>query len=107
MCIRDRPLHGEIVGVGILLQLRLEETKNNNKLANQSIKQLLELMRKLDLPTTIADLGINVFENNNIQKIAEFTCRDKSEIHFLPFEINQQDIIETITKFEKQKIKIA
>ena len=41
------------------------------------------------------------------KKIAEFTCRDKSEIHFLPFEINQQDIIETITKFEKQKIKIA
>ncbi|MDC3072802.1 iron-containing alcohol dehydrogenase, partial [Prochlorococcus sp. AH-716-O10] len=94
-------------GVGILLQLRLEEAKNNNKLANQSIKQLLELMRKLDLPTTIADLGINVFENNNIQKIAEFTCRDKSEIHFLPFEINQQDIIDIITKFEKQKIKIA
>ena len=102
-----KPLHGEIVGVGILLQLKLEETKNNNKLANQSIKQLLILMRKLNLPTTIAELGINVFENNNLQKIAEFTCRDKSEIHFLPFEINQQDIIETITKFEKQKIKIA
>ena len=102
-----KPLHGEIVGVGILLQLRLEETKNNNKLANQSIKQLMVLMKKLNLPTTIADLGINVFENNNLQKIAEFTCRDKSEIHFLPFEINQQDIIETITNFEKQKIKIA
>ena len=87
------------------MQLRLEETKNNNKLANQSIKQLLELMRKLDLPTTIADLGINVFENNNLQKIAEFTCRAKSEIHFLPFKINQQDIKNTITNFEKQKIK--
>ena len=103
----NKPLHGEIVGVGILLQLRLEETKNNNKLANQTIKQLLILMKKLNLPTTIADLGIDVFENNNLQKIAEFTCRDKSEIHFLPFEINQQDIIETITNFEKQKIKIA
>ena len=89
------------------MQLRLEETKNNNKLANQSIKQLLVLMKKLNLPTTIAELGINVFENNNLQKIAEFTCRDKSEIHFLPFEINQQDIIETITNFEKQKIKIV
>ena len=102
----QKPLHGEIVGVGILLQLRLEETKNNNKLANQSIKQLLVLMKKLNLPTTIAELGINVFENNNLQKIAEFTCRDKSEIHFLPFEINQQDIIETIKRAEKQKIKI-
>tara|TARA_Y100001968_G_C19429094_1_gene756013 strand:- start:12 stop:1106 length:1095 start_codon:yes stop_codon:yes gene_type:complete len=94
-------LHGEIVGVGILLQLRLEEMKNNNKLANQLIKQLLELMNELNLPTTIADLGINVFENNNLEKIAEFTCRDKSEIHFLPFETSQKDIEEVITSFEK------
>ncbi len=101
-----KPLHGEIVGVGILLQLRLEETKNNNKLANQSIKQLMVLMKKLNLPTTIAELGINVFENNNLQKIAEFTCRDKSEIHFLPFEINQHDIEETIINFEKQTMQI-
>ena len=101
-----KPLHGEIVGVGILLQLRLEETKNNNKLANQSVKQLMGLMKKLNLPTTIAELGINVFENNNLQKIAEFTCRDKSEIHFLPFETSQQEIIETISYFEKQEIKV-
>ena len=102
-----KPLHGEIVGVGILLQLRLEETKNNNKLANQSIKQLMVLMKKLNLPTTIAELGINVFENNNLQKIADFTCRDKSEIHFLPFQTTQKDIIETISNFERQKIKIS
>ena len=76
-------LHGEIVGVGLLLQLRLEETKNNNKLAEQSIKQLLVLMKELNLPTTIAQLGINVFENDNLKKIADFTCRDKSEIFCL------------------------
>ena len=98
-------LHGEIVGVGLLLQLRLEEMKNNNKLADQSIKQLLLLMKKLNLPTTIAQLGINVFENNNLEKIAEFTCRDKSEIHFLPFEIHKRDIIKVIANFEQQKIK--
>ena len=99
-------LHGEIVGVGLLLQLRLEEMKNNNKLADQSIKQLLVLMKELDLPTTISELGINVFENKNIEKIADFTCRDTSEIHFLPFKTSKQDIIEVITNFEKQKIKI-
>ena len=98
-------LHGEIVGVGLLLQLRLEEMKNNNKLADQSIKQLLVLMKELNLPTTIGQLGINVFENNNLEKIADFTCRDKSEIHFLPFEINKRDIIEVISNFEQQKIK--
>jgi glycerol dehydrogenase len=99
-------LHGEIVGVGLLLQLRLEAMKNNNKLADQSIKQLLVLMKSLNLPTTISQLGINVFENNNLYKIADFTCRDKSEIHFLPFEIQKQDIVEVIKIFEQQKIKI-
>ena len=99
-------LHGEIVGVGLLLQLRLEEMKNNNKLADQSIKQLLGLMKVLNLPTTIGQLGINVFENQNLDKIANFTCRDKSEIHFLPFEISKQDIVEVIANFEQQKIKI-
>jgi glycerol dehydrogenase len=99
-------LHGEIVGVGLLLQLRLEEMKNNNKLADQSIKQLLVLMKELDLPTTISELGINVFENQNLDKIADFSCRDKSEIHFLPFEVKKNDIIEVIANFEKQKIKI-
>ena len=99
-------LHGEIVGVGLILQLRLEEIKNNNKLADQSIKQLMVLMKELNLPTTIAQLGINVFENNNLEKIADFACRDKSEIHFLPFEIHKQDITEVIANFEQQKIKI-
>ena len=99
-------LHGEIVGVGLLLQLRLEEMKNNNKLADQSIKQLLALMKALNLPTTIAKLGINVFENKNLEKIADFTCRDQSEIHFLPFEIHKQDIVELIANFEQQKIRI-
>ena len=98
--------HGEIVGVGLLLQLKLEEMKNNNKLADQSIKQLLVLMKGLDLPTSISELGINVFENQNLDKIADFTCRDKSEIHFLPFKIGKQDIIDVIACFEKQKIKI-
>ena len=99
-------LHGEIVGVGILLQLRLEEIKNNNKLADQSTKQLLVLMKELSLPTTIGQLGINVFENDNLEKIADFACRDTSEIHFLPFEIHKRDIVEVIANFEQQKIKI-
>ena len=62
-------------------------------------------MKQLDLPTTISELGINVFENQNLNKIADFICRDKSEIHFLPFEIHKRDIIEVIANFEQQKIK--
>jgi len=63
-------------------------------------------MKELNLPTTISQLGIDVFENQNLEKIADFTCRDKSEIHFLPFEISKKDIVDVIANFEQQKIKI-
>ena len=99
-------LHGEIVGVGILIQLRLEEFKNNNKLANQSINQLVKFMKNLNLPTTISELGINVFENDNLENIASFACRKESEIHFLPFEFSKEDIVQVISKFESLKITI-
>ena len=63
-------------------------------------------MKELKLPTTIAELGIDVFDKNNIEIIADFACRDESEIHSLPFEINKKDIIEIISNFEKEKINI-
>jgi len=103
---KNKPLHGEIVGVGILIQLKLEELKNANKLADQSIKQLVKFMKQLDLPTTISELGIDIFEGNNLQRIADFTCRKESEIHFLPFSVNPNDIVKTISIFENQKITI-
>ena len=62
--------------------------------------------KKLNLPVTISELGIDIFDHNNLELIAEFTCRDDSEIHFLPFEISKQDIIETIKCYEQQEIKI-
>ena len=97
--------HGEIVGVGLLLQLRLEEMKNNNKLAEQSIKQLLELMKKLNLPTTIAQLGINVFENQNLDKIAEFILEINLRFTSYPLKF-MHDIVEIIANFEKQNSNI-
>ena len=103
---KKKPLHGEIVGVGILIQLKLEELKNDNKLADQSIKQLVQFMKKLNLPTTISELGIDIFDNNNLERIADFTCRKESEIHFLPFSVNPEDIVKTISIFEGQKIAI-
>ena len=57
------------------------------------------------MPTTIAQLETNVFEDQNLDKIADFTCRDKSEIHFLPFEITKEDV-EVIANFENKKSNI-
>ena len=100
---QNNPLHGEIVGVGILIQLHLERTLNKNKLADQSIKQLTKFMKHLNLPTNIYELGIDIFDGNNLEKISEFTCRKESEIHFLPFTVTARDIRNTISEFETQK----
>ena len=47
-----------------------------------------------------------MFLKITIWKISNFTCRDESEIHFLPFEIDKQEIVELIANFEQKKIKI-
>ena len=102
----QKPLHGEIVGVGILIQLKLEESKNSNRLAKHSVMQLVRFMRDINLPTTISELGIDVFEKDNLQRLAKFTCRKESEIHFLPFSVDSLEIMKIISEFESKKIKI-
>ena len=49
-------LHGEKVGFGILVQLRLEERLGGNRLAGQAHRQLLPLLRQLGLPVSLDDL---------------------------------------------------
>ena len=54
--------------------------KNNNKLVDQSIKQLLVLMKELICQLLL--LGINVFENQNLDKIADFTLENNRKFTF-------------------------
>ena len=95
-----------ILDYNLVIPSTLEYIQNSHSKDEQSIKQLLVLMKGLNLPTTIAELGINVFEDQNLDKIADFACRDKSEIHFMPFEISKQDIVKVISNFEQQKLTI-
>jgi len=78
----------------------------NKSLSEASFEELTErnkLIRIISSESNDPTIYKNIskdFENKNLEKIADFTCRDKSEIHFLPFEISKQDIIELITNFE-------
>lgn len=49
-------LHGEIVGVGLLLQNFFNEEKENNDF-------LIKLMKKYDMPCCLKDIGIEATEN--------------------------------------------
>ena len=89
-------LHGEIVGFGIIVQLSIEEKYSENLLAHQTKIQLIEFLRKLNLPTTLDELGLETISISKIQKASKFISQNSPELNELPFPINQKVIYDAI-----------
>jgi glycerol dehydrogenase len=86
-------LHGEKVGFGILVQLRLEEQIAGNQLAAQARRQLLAFFRSLGLPVTLADLGLGEAPLGDLQAVCAFACQPDSDLHHLPFLVSPADLL--------------
>ena len=89
-------LHGEKVGFGILVQLRLEERLGGNRLAAQAHRQLLPLLRDLGLPVCLEDLGLAQASLNDLQQVCSFACREGSDLHHLPFAVTPGTLLEAL-----------
>jgi len=86
-------LHGEKVGYGILVQLRLEEVIGGNGLAAQARRQLLPFFQALGLPVSLADLGLGQASLEELNAAAAFACREGSDLHHLPFPVDPSDLL--------------
>jgi len=86
-------LHGEKVGFGILVQLRLEEVLGGSQLAAQARRQLLPLFAALGLPLSLADLGLAKASLADLQQACDFACRPGSDLHHLPFAVGASDLL--------------
>ena len=86
-------LHGEKVGFGILVQLRLEEQLGGHRLAAQARRQLLPFFSSLQLPITLADLGLAQASLEQLQAVCAHACRPGSDLHHLPFPVNPEDVL--------------
>ena len=99
-------LHGEKVGFGILVQLRLEEVIGGNRLAGQARRQLLPFFQELGLPVSLGDLGLEQASLSELQGVAAFACRPGSDLHHLPFNVQPSDLlaalVSTTTSSEAQ-----
>ncbi len=93
-------LHGEKVGFGILVQLRLEERCGGNQLAAQARRQLLPLLKDLGLPVTLQDLGLGQAGLHELRKVCSFACRAESDLHHLPFKVTEIDLLEALVSTE-------
>ncbi len=89
-------LHGEKVGFGILVQLRLEERLGGNRLAGQAHRQLLPLLRQLGLPVSLDDLGLAQVRLSELQEVCSFACREGSDLHHLPFAVTPGALLEAL-----------
>jgi glycerol dehydrogenase-like iron-containing ADH family enzyme len=86
-------LHGEKVGFGVLVQLRLEEVLGGNRLAAQARRQLLPFFRELGLPVSLEQLGLGQASLEELQTVCQFACRPDSDLHHLPFTVAPADLL--------------
>ena len=95
----NKPLHGELVGFGLLIQLYLEEKNSNSQLPTQAKSQLIDFFSQLNLPISIDSISLKNTTSNELYKACKFACNENSDIHQLPFPINEKDIFEAIKSF--------
>ncbi|MBO1352012.1 MAG: iron-containing alcohol dehydrogenase family protein [Hormoscilla sp. GUM202] len=86
-------LHGEKVAYGILVQLRLEEMVQGNKLAVTARQQLLQFYTEIGLPKTLDDLGLGNVTLAELRKAADIACSPNSDIHRLLFQVGPDQLM--------------
>ena len=89
-------LHGEKVGFGILVQLRLEEQLGSSQLAAQARRQLFGFFRQLRLPVSLEELGLAGASLQELQGVCRFACREGSDLHHLPFAVSPDDLLSAL-----------
>ncbi len=97
---KNKPLHGELVGFGLLVQLYLEEKNSKSQLPKQARSQLLDFFSQLNLPISINSICLKNTSSNELFKACKFACNFDSDIHQLPFSINEEDLLEAIQSFQ-------
>ena len=86
-------LHGEKVGFGILVQLRLEEMLAGSGLAAQARRQLVPFFQQLGLPVSLSDLGLADASLRDLDRVAAFACSPGSDLHQLPFPVSPPQLL--------------
>ena len=96
----NKPLHGELVGFGLLVQLQLEEKNSNSQLPKQAKSQLIDFFSQLNLPISLESICLKDANSNELHRACKFACSEKSDIHQLPFPINEDDLYKAIKNFQ-------
>ncbi|WP_269606243.1 iron-containing alcohol dehydrogenase [Prochlorococcus marinus] len=95
----NKPLHGELVGLGLLVQLHLEEINSNSQLPKQAKSQLIDFFSQLKLPISTESIFLRNSNSKELHKACKFACNESSDIHQLPFSVNENDLFQAFQSF--------
>ena len=96
----NKPLHGELVGFGLLIQLHLEEKNSNSQLPKQAKSQLINFLSKLDIPISMEYLSLKNATPNELLRACKFACKSDSDIHHLPFQVNEKTLLDALQSYQ-------
>ncbi len=97
---KNKPLHGELVGFGLLVQLHLEEKNSNSQLPKQAKSQLIDFLSHLNLPVSTESISLKDTNSDELIKACKFACKDDSDIHQLPFPIKEKELLNALQSFK-------
>ncbi len=82
--------HGELVAFGVIVQLVLENADLNE------IMEVIYFCEEVGLPTSLKDLNIKEFKEEEIKNVASLASQEGSSIHNMPFEVTKDDVYAAI-----------
>ena len=85
-------LHGEKVAYGLLTQLVLEDAPE------EELNEVLSLLKDVDLPITLEQLGIKEINEENLKKVAEMAVVPTQSTKNLRADITADDVYAAIMK---------
>ena len=85
-------MHGEMVAFGLLVQLILEERPE------KFLHEMYSFYKKVGLPTTLAELGVEPPISENLAPAMEIICAYNSDIHNMPLTIKPELVERAILK---------
>ena len=87
--------HGEKVAFGVLTQLVLE------KAPEEELEEFLHFLKRVELPMTLAQLGVKTVDEGTLKKVAEAACVPTQSTKNLSPEITADDVYHAILKADE------
>lgn len=88
-------LHGEMVAFGVVVQSVLENWRDEER------DELLEFFADVGLPATLAEVGLAEASMDELERIAEVTCRPGAHIHKMKQGVTVAQLMEVLKSLRR------